>query len=68
MMNRVSTYTRLLALLSDGQWHGEDDLREITRYPREWVKELCREGHDVSKDASGAFWVRLAIPQLPHAI
>jgi hypothetical protein len=33
MMNRVSTYSRLLKLLSDSQWHGEDDLRKITSYP-----------------------------------
>jgi hypothetical protein len=58
MMNRVSTYSRLLKLLSDSQWHGEDDLRKITSYPGEWLKELRYEGHEVAVDQWGAPIVR----------
>jgi hypothetical protein len=53
MMNRDSTYSRLLMLLSDVQWHDEDDLRKVTSFPREWLKELRYEGHEVAADERG---------------
>jgi hypothetical protein len=66
-MDGVLTYSRLLELLSDGDWHGEDDLRMITSFPGEWLKELRYEGHEVAVDDGGAPLVRLRIPDLPLA-
>jgi hypothetical protein len=62
MMDRVSTHARLLKLISDGEWHGEEDLRKITLYPGEWMTELR---HEVAVDEGGAPVVRLSIPDLP---
>jgi hypothetical protein len=67
MMDRVSTYSRLLKLLADGEWHGEDDFRKITFFPGEWMKEFRYEGHEVTVDERGAPVVRLRIPDLPFA-
>ena len=55
----MSVYARLLEVLSDGEWHREDDLRSITPFPREWMAELRHEGHEVAEDPSGAPLVRL---------
>jgi hypothetical protein len=67
MMNRVSTYTRLLGLLADGKWHGRSDLRKITLYPDEWMEELRYAGHEVVENESGAVLVRFRFPDLPSA-
>jgi hypothetical protein len=55
----MSVYARLLEVLSDGEWHGEDELRPITPFTREWIAELRHDGHEVTKDPSGAARVRL---------
>lgn len=55
----MSVYARLLERLSDGEWHSEDDLREITPFPREWMAELRYEGHEVEEDPPGEPRVRL---------
>jgi hypothetical protein len=68
MMERVSTYPRLLGLLADGEWHGEDDLRKITPYPDEWVKELRYDGHEVAVNERGDSLVRLKSLDLPSAL
>jgi hypothetical protein len=39
----MSTYDQLLEVLADGEWHSEDDLRSITAFPGEWMKELGYE-------------------------
>jgi hypothetical protein len=65
MMNRDSTYSRLLMLLSDGQWHDEDDLRTVTSFPGEWLKELRYEGHEVAADERGVPIVRLKSLEFP---
>jgi hypothetical protein len=68
MMNRDSTYSRLLKLLSDGQWHDEDDLRKITSFPGEWLKELRYDGHEVAVDERGAPIVRLKSLEFPSEV
>jgi hypothetical protein len=55
----MSTYAQLLELLSDRAWHCEDELRSITPFPREWMKELSYDGHEVAADESGTPVVRL---------
>ena len=55
----MSVYARLLEVLSDGDWHSEDDLRAVTAFPSEWITELRHEGHEVVEDPPGAPRVRL---------
>ena len=55
----MSVYAQLLEVLSDGNWHSEDDLRPITPFPREWIDELRHDGHEVAEDATGTPHVRL---------
>jgi hypothetical protein len=55
----MSVYAQLLELLSDGDWHSENDLRPITPFPREWIAELRHTGAEVVDDPTGAPLVRL---------
>jgi hypothetical protein len=55
----LPVYERLLEVLSDGEWHSEDELRPITPFPREWIVELRHEGHEVVEDPFGGPLVRL---------
>jgi hypothetical protein len=43
MTSQTTTYERILQLLSDGDWHREEELASVSAYPREWVKELTHE-------------------------
>ena len=56
----TNTYWRVIRLLDDGRWHGEDELREVTTFPEHWVRELIQEGHEVAETATGDRLVRLS--------
>ena len=68
MQDRVPTYTRLLKLLADGEWHGQDELRKITSFPEQWMNELRHDGHEIAVHEDGAPVVRLKSLELPTAI
>jgi hypothetical protein len=55
----MSVYAQLLEVLSDGDWHDENDLRPITPFTREWISELRHDGAEVAEDSTGAPLVRL---------
>jgi hypothetical protein len=55
----MSVHAQLLEVLADGEWHGEDDLRAITPFPREWMTELRHDGHEVGESPAGEQVVRL---------
>ena len=40
---RELTYPAVISLLEDGQWHADEDLRTVTSFPQEWLKEVERE-------------------------
>lgn len=40
---RELTYLAVISLLEDGEWHADDDLRAVTSFPQEWLKEVERE-------------------------
>ena len=40
---RELTYPAVISLLEDGQWHADEDLRRVTCFPQEWLKEVERE-------------------------
>jgi len=61
----MSVYAQLLEVLSDGDWHGENDLRPITPFTREWIAELRHDGHEVAEDPTGAPLVRLRQDSVP---
>jgi hypothetical protein len=56
----MSTYARLVDLLSDHQWHDRSEIAAITHYPDMWLKELVEEGNLVVQTPDGATAVRLA--------
>jgi hypothetical protein len=51
-------------LLSDGDWHAEKELAEITRYPKYWLRELGESGYLLERSADGR--VRLLTAGLDH--
>ena len=40
---RELTYPAVVKLLEDGEWHADDDLRAVTSFPSEWLREVERE-------------------------
>jgi hypothetical protein len=54
------TFDRVLEVLEDGKWHTEDELAEVSYFPREWVKELDVSGYPVTIVESGLVRLRLA--------
>jgi hypothetical protein len=48
-----TTWERVLDLLSDGGWHTEVELEEITHFPEYWIRELGESGYFVEKSATG---------------
>ncbi len=62
----MTTYERIIELLGDGEWHPVDDLRLVTRYPDEWVRELRHEGHAVVGRSGDAAVVRLRCVDRRH--
>ena len=55
----MTAYERVLRVLDDGAWHRAEELRLVTRYPEEWIKELRHEGHEVRERKGGGTAVRL---------
>jgi hypothetical protein len=48
MRFRTKTYDSIVRILSDLRWHEVDELRPVTRYPEDWVRELTHDpGFDV---------------------
>ena len=45
----MTTYARMLELLADGEWHTDEELRAVTEYPDEWLKELRYAGFVVDE-------------------
>jgi hypothetical protein len=41
---RTTYYERIQRFLADDEWHSEEDLAEVVRFPRLWVRELAAEG------------------------
>jgi hypothetical protein len=54
-----TTYQRILQLLADGEWHTEDELEELSYFPREWIKELKASGRRVFTSDNGCLRVRI---------
>jgi len=45
---------RVLEVRSDGQPHGETELRRVVFYPREWIKALREDGYTI-EERNGEF-------------
>lgn len=45
-----TTMERIRELAGDGEWKTLEDLRRVSAYPEEWLKELRYEGFDVRED------------------
>jgi hypothetical protein len=42
-----TTFDRVLDVLSDGDWHTETELEEVSYFPREWLRELELSGYSI---------------------
>jgi hypothetical protein len=47
----MSTFERIVAVLSDREWHSREELAELTPYPEWWLEELRHEQLEVVEDA-----------------
>jgi hypothetical protein len=52
-------WDRVFSLLSDGDWHSENELAAITRYPQYWIREVGESGYLLERDQLGR--MRLAV-------
>ncbi len=57
-MSTTTTFERVLGILADGEWHSEDELAEVSSFPREWIRELELSGHVVDELEGPAFRLR----------
>jgi hypothetical protein len=48
-----TTWERIVDLLSDGNWHSEEELEEVAYYPALWVRELEDSGYTLERSARG---------------
>jgi hypothetical protein len=39
----MSKYEQIIELLSDGEWHTKEDLRDVVVFPELWLDELRHE-------------------------
>jgi hypothetical protein len=54
----TTTFDRVLDVMSDGNWHTEQELGEVSYFPREWVRELELSGLSVDQEREGRFRLR----------
>jgi hypothetical protein len=47
---RVTTFERVVSVLSDREWHTREELAELTPYPDWWLDELQHERIEIVKD------------------
>jgi hypothetical protein len=55
----TTTFDRVLHVLADGEWHTEEELEEVSYFPREWIKELEVSGYPVTTVENGSLHLRL---------
>lgn len=56
---RALTYPALIGLLQDGRWHAHDEINALTFFPREWLNEIEREGHELERRGPEPELIRL---------
>ena len=58
----TTTFDRVLDVLSDGEWHSEEELEEISYFPREWIRELRTSGYPLDETGDHCRWRLLSPP------
>jgi hypothetical protein len=61
-LRQQKTFEAISRALEDGTWHRLDDLRDVTRWPEEWTRELEAEGLLDTEEQLGSVLVRLRDP------
>jgi hypothetical protein len=56
---RPLTYSAVIGLLQDGEWHADEELAAVTSFPKEWLDELAREGLPLERRGEAPQMVRL---------
>lgn len=46
----MSTYDRVKNVLSDGQWHTLEELKQVSYFPERWIEEFRHDGLEVAED------------------
>jgi hypothetical protein len=59
----TTTFKRVLDVLSDGDWHSEDELEEVSYFPRDWIQELRVSGYPVDESGDRCRWRLLSSPK-----
>jgi len=54
-----TTWDRVVDLLSDGDWHTEEELEKVAHFPDYWIRELEESGYSLQRSANGHTQVRL---------
>lgn len=49
----MTTFDRVVGVLSDGDWHTDAELHTVTRVPAIWMKELVLSGYSVEERGQG---------------
>jgi hypothetical protein len=46
----MTTYDRVKDVLSDGDWHSLEELKQVSYFPERWLDELRRDGLEVLEE------------------
>ena len=58
-MSRPATYSRLMTILRDGEWHSAEELAAVSHYTDHRLVELRHDGHQIETDSRGLPVVKL---------
>lgn len=68
-MRPQRTFEAITRALQDGAWHTVEDLRQVARFPIEWVEELQAEGIlETTEQVEGHLLIRLNPGRLALAV
>jgi len=46
----MTTYDRVKDVLSDGDWHSLEELKQVSYFPERWLEEFRRDGLEVVEE------------------
>jgi hypothetical protein len=55
---RELTYSAVIRLLDDREWHADAELQRVTSFPEEWLKEVEHE-HELERRGESPQMIRL---------
>ena len=46
----MTTYDRVKDVLSDGDWHSLEELKQVSYFPERWLEEFRRDGLEIVEE------------------